>query len=80
MLKGAAELPNLASRLGVRFVAGPLVNREHLVVAVVEAAKVEAVDQFLFESGIEQWNSIRVIPSLTLEEGLKELNKVKPIF
>ena len=80
LLKGAPEMPDLARRLGVKIIAGPLVNREHLVVLVAEAAKVEAIDQFISESGMAQWNSVRVLPSLTMEEGLKEVAAMKPIF
>ena len=56
------------------------VSREHISVVVVEAAKAEAVDQFISESGLAQWNSVRVLPSLTMEEGMREMNTLKPIF
>ncbi len=80
LLKGAPEMPALARRLGVNIIAGPLVSREHVVVIVAQAAKVEAIDQFISESGMSQWNSVRVLPSLTMEEGLKEVQALKPIF
>lgn len=80
VLKRTPEIPALAKRLGVNLVAGPFVCREHLSVVVVESAKAEAVDQFISESGLAQWNSVRVLPSLTLEEGMKEMNAMKPIF
>jgi hypothetical protein len=80
MLKQAPEIPALAKRLGVNLVAGPFVSREHISVVVVEAAKAEAVDQFISESGLAQWNSVKVLPSLTMEEAMKEINTLKPIF
>lgn len=80
MLKGGPEIPNLAKKLGVNLVAGPFVNREHIVVTIVESAKAEAVDQFISESGIAQWNSVRVLPSLTMEEGMKDISSSRPIF
>jgi hypothetical protein len=80
LLKRAPEIPELAKRLGVKFITGPLVSREHLSVVVVEAAKAEAIDQFISESGLAQWNSVRVLPSLTLEEGMKEVAASKSIF
>lgn len=79
-MKRAPEIPALAKRLGVNLVAGPFVSREHVSVVVVEAAKAEAVDQFISESGLAQWNSIRVLPSLTMEDGMKEMSALKPIF
>jgi len=80
LMKRAPEIPALAKRLGVNLVAGPFVSREHISVVVVEAAKAEAVDQFISESGLAQWNSVRVLPSLTMEEGMREMNALKPIF
>jgi len=80
LLKGAPEIPALAKRCGVNLVAGPYVSREHITVVVVEAAKAESVDQFISESGLAQWNSVRILPSLTMEEGMKELQSLKPIF
>jgi hypothetical protein len=80
MLKGAPEIPNLAKKLGVKIVAGPFVNHEDLIVMIVEAEKAEAVNQFLTDSGLAQWNKVRTLPSLSIEEGMKEINRLKPIF
>lgn len=80
MMKAAPEIPNIAKKLGVRIVAGPYVSREHLSVIVVEAEKGQALDQFIMESGLEKWNSVRVLPSLTLEEGMREMTSTKTIF
>lgn len=79
-MKAAPEIPNIAKKLGVRIVAGPYVSREHLSVIVVEAEKGQALDQFIMESGLEKWNSVRVLPSLTLEEGMREMTSTKTIF
>jgi uncharacterized protein with GYD domain len=80
MLKRASQVPEVAKRLSVNVVAGPFVNREHLMVVVVEAERAEAVDRFLMESGLAQWNSVRVLPSLPLEQGLKDAEEMTPIF
>jgi hypothetical protein len=64
----------------VKIVAGPLVNREHLTTVIVEADKAEALDQFLVESRLIQWNSIGVLPSHTLAEGLKETEGYPAIY
>jgi hypothetical protein len=80
MLSRAPEIPALAKRLGVNLVAGPFVSHEHLSVVVVESAKAESVNQFVMESGLAQWNSVRIVPSMTMEEGMKEINALKPIF
>ena len=67
-------------KLGVKIVAGPFVSREHLSVVVVEADKIEAVDQFILQSGLEQWNSVRILPSNTMQDGMREIEKTKTIF
>jgi len=78
--KVAPEIPNIAMKLGVKIVAGPFVSREHLSVVVVEADKIEAIDQFILQSGLEQWNSVRILPSNTMQDGMREIEKTKTIF
>src|SRR5690242_6081353 len=46
VVRGAPEIPNLAAKLGVKMVTGPLVlASEHEAVAVVEADSVETVNE-----------------------------------
>jgi hypothetical protein len=80
LLQIAPEIPNIAQRNGVTIVAGPFVNREHLVISVVEADRADSVDQFLHEARLAQWNSVRVLPSLSMAEGLKEIQESTSIF
>ena len=80
MLKTAPDMPNLAQKAGVDIVAGPFVNREHTIVAVVRSDKAENVDRFLMEARLPRWNRVRVLPSLTLEEGITEIEAQTPIF
>lgn len=81
MLKTVGDIPNLAKRLGVKIVSGPWANREHLSVLVAEAEKADALDRFVADSGLSQWNRVRVIPSvLMMDEGIKEVEQAKPIF
>jgi hypothetical protein len=61
-------------------VAGQYVNREHVVVAVVEADRSDDVDQFLLESRLPQWNSVRVLPSKPIEEGMQEIQGQTAVF
>jgi len=80
MSRIAPEIPNIAEKAGVKFVAGPFVNREHTIVVIVDADTSENVDRFLVESRLAHWNSVRVLPSLTMEEGMKEIEAATPIF
>lgn len=79
-LKGAAEIPNLGKKLGVEFLAGPLITTEHKSVSIVKAKNVEAVRSFIIESGMIQWNSVQVMHGVSMEEALEEINKLKPIY
>jgi len=77
--KGATEIPKLAQKHGIKFIAGPLVlDAEHEGIAVVEAERPEAIHAFVLESGLMQWNSIRVTLAQSLVESMQELEKVPP--
>jgi uncharacterized protein with GYD domain len=78
--KTAPEARNIAEKAGVKIVAGPFINHEHLVVIIAEAQKVEAIDTFLEHSRLGHWNNVRVLPSLTMEEGMQQLRDQSPIF
>jgi hypothetical protein len=80
LLQMAPQIPDIAQRNAVTIVAGPFVNREHIVVTVVEAATSEAVDRFLVESRLAQWNRMRILPSLTMEEGMPDIQASSTIF
>ena len=80
MLQVAPEIPGIAERTGVKLVAGPYVNREHMTVAVVEADRADDVDRFLVETRLHQWNSMRVLPSHPIEEGMKDVQEGQPLF
>lgn len=80
LLKIGPEVPSIAERAGVKIVAGPYVNREHLSVAVVEADTADAVDDFIVGTRLHQWNSMRVLPSKPLEEGVKDIQEGESLF
>ena len=80
MLGLGPQIPGIAESSGVKIVAGPYVNREHIVVSVVEAETADAVDRFIVDSKLGQWNSVRVLPSLPIEQGMQELQAQTPIF
>jgi hypothetical protein len=80
MMKAAPEIPQLAKKFGVKIHAGPYVNHEHIAVLVAESDKAEALHNFLTDSGMAQWNRVRILPSQTMEDGMKEMDRVKPIF
>jgi hypothetical protein len=75
----AAEMPTLAGKLGVSFLAGPLVlASEHEGIAVVEAQSVEAVNDFVQQSGLIQWNSVRISSAEPLEVAMSHMSEMPP--
>jgi hypothetical protein len=79
LVEGASAIPELAAKLKIKFVAGPLIlGMEHDGIAVVEADSVETVQEFILQSGLMQWNSVRVSSARTLQEAIEELKRVPP--
>jgi hypothetical protein len=75
----AGEIPALSQRLGITIVAGPLVlASEHESVAVVEASGVEKVNDFIQQSGLIQWNTVRVSMAEPLENAMGRLDTMPP--
>ncbi len=60
-LNRSPEMEKLGKKLGVEYLAGPLITTEHKSYSIVRAKNVEAVRNFLVESGLIQWNSIDVV-------------------
>ncbi len=46
----------------------------------MEAQKVEAVRDFVMQSGLIQWNSVEIINVITQEEAIKEIAALTPIY
>jgi hypothetical protein len=70
----------LGQKLGVKPVVGPLISTEHRSFTVVEARNVEAVRDFVLQSGLIQWNSVEIIYVRTQEETVKEIASLNPIY
>ena len=80
MTEMGPQVPGIAEKNGVNIVAGPFVNREHIIVAIVEADTADAVDGFLLESRLAHWNRVRVLPSHSIQEGMEEIQSGTPLF
>jgi hypothetical protein len=80
LLEVGPQIPGIAEKHGVNIVAGPFVNREHTTVVVVESDSAEAVDAFVVESRLHQWNRMRVLPSHTMEQGMKDVAEGTSLF
>jgi hypothetical protein len=80
LLELAPQIPAIADKHGVKIIAGPFTSREHVVVTVVETERSEALDAFLAGSRLSQWNQVHILPSLSMEESMRELQEGAPLF
>lgn len=80
MLEMAPKIPELAQQHNVNIVAGPFVNREHVTVTIVETERAESLDAFLVATRLHQWNELRILPSLSIQEGMKEIAEGTSLF
>jgi hypothetical protein len=80
LLDVAPQIPAIAGKHGVNILAGPYANREHTVVVIVETERSEALDTFLVETRLTQWNTVRILPSVSMEEAMTELQEGTSLF
>jgi len=80
MKEGAKQLPDLAKSLGVKIITLNVYGPEHVVLAVVEASGIETVREFVWQSRLSQWNTVKVHATWSLEEALARVEKVPAIF
>jgi hypothetical protein len=80
LLETGPKIPKVAEQHGVKLLAGPFINREHLTVVIAEADRAEDLDAFILEARLAQWNTVRVIPSHPMEVGMKEIAEGSSLF
>ena len=80
LLEVAPQIPKIAEQNAVNIVAGPFVNREHSTVVIVESDRAESVDAFLVQARLPQWNRLRVIPSIPMQDGISEVAEGTTLF
>jgi len=78
--EGAAEIPALAEKLGVKLLATYMPMTNHMVVAAVEADDANAVREFAFQARLGQWNTIEIYQVSTLEEALVRVHELPTIY
>ena len=80
MKEGAPQIPQLAEQLGVDIVTLRVFGPDHIVHAVVEANDIEAVRDFIFQTGLIQWNTTKVHATYSMEEALARADDMETIF
>jgi hypothetical protein len=81
MLKdGAGQIPQLAEQLGVDIGTLRIFGPEHIILAVVEADDIDSVRNFALQSGLMQWNTVRINATYSIEEAVAMIDEVEAIF
>jgi hypothetical protein len=78
--EGAAQIPALAEKLGVKLNATYIPMNNHMVFVAVEADDMTTVREFAFQSRLSQWNTIDIYQVSTLEEALDKVNELPTIY
>ena len=80
LLEVAPQIPDIAAKHGVNIVAGPFANREHTLVVIVETDSAEALDSFVVESRLAQWNQVRIMPSVPMQAAMQDVQEATMLF
>jgi len=80
MKQGAPQIPALAQKLGLKIITTNVFGGDHVVLMVVEATDIEAVREFMMQSRLVQWNTVKVHATWSLEEALAKADALPAIF
>jgi len=78
--EGAAQIPQLAERLGVDIVTLRVFGPDHVILAVVEADDIEPVREFVLQSRLIQWNTTKINATYSIEEALAKSDELEAIY
>jgi hypothetical protein len=78
--EGASQIPQLAEQLGVDIGTLRIFGPDHIILAVVEADEIDPVRNFALQSGLMQWNTVKIHATYSLEEAVAMLDDVETIF
>jgi hypothetical protein len=78
--EGAGQIPQLAEQLGINIVTLRIFGPDHIVLAVVDADDIDSVRDFALQSGLMQWNTVKIHATYSMEEALPLIDSVEPIF
>ena len=78
---GPENIQKVAGSLGLSFVLEPQhLDPTHRVIAVVDAPSIEAVNQFAFETGLVQWNTVETFALTPIGEMMPKLLDAPVVF
>jgi len=78
---GPENIQKIAGALGLSFVLEPQhLDPTHRVIAVVDAPSIEAVNQFVFDTGLVQWNTVQTFALTPISEMMPKLLDTPIVF
>jgi hypothetical protein len=81
MLKeGASQIPQLAEQLGVDIGTLRIFGPDHIILAVVDSDDIDSVRNFALQSGLMQWNTVKIHATYSIEQAVAMLDEVEAIF
>jgi hypothetical protein len=81
MLKdGASQLPQLADQLGVEIGTLRVFGPDHIILLVVDSEDIDSVRNFALQSGLMQWNTVKIHATYSIEEAVAMIDDVEAIF
>ena len=78
--EGAGQIPQLAEQLGVDIGTLRIFGPDHIILLVVEADDIDSVRDFALQSGLMQWNTVRIHATYSIEEALALIDEVEAVF
>jgi hypothetical protein len=81
-IKMGEDMPALAAQSGITFVQAPLIlGAKHETLVIVEANSAADVNDFLFNSGLIQWNAVEVTLCEPIEDAFARFEQMPdPIY
>jgi hypothetical protein len=78
--QGAGELAQLAEQLGIEIDTLRIFGPDHVILAVIEAEEIDSVRTFALQSGLMQWNTVKIHATYSIEEAVAMVEQVEAIF
>src|SRR3990172_7908377 len=80
MKQGAKDLPALPQKLGIEIITIRVYGGGRVVLALVEASDIEKVREFIMQSRLIQWNTVKINATWSMEEALAKADQLPAIF
>ena len=74
-----AKMEEFGKKHQVQLKSAHVLGPKHMMVIVFEAPRIEAVRDFLQDSGMVQWNDTELYASQTLQEAMQAVSALPPI-